>query len=72
VLLAHLIPAGAPRGLTADRAAEMLRRIRPRDPQSRRCVAWPATSSARSASSTVVSPKPPATSRPPSTHRAAP
>ena len=32
VLLTHLTPAGAPRGLTADRAADMLRQIRPRDP----------------------------------------
>jgi transposase len=31
VLLTHLIPAGAPRGLTADRAADILRQIRPRD-----------------------------------------
>ncbi|WP_224112828.1 IS110 family transposase [Mycobacterium avium] len=32
VLLTHLTPGGAPRGLTADRAADMLRQIRPRDP----------------------------------------
>ncbi|WP_244269031.1 IS110 family transposase [Mycobacterium parascrofulaceum] len=32
VLLTHLMPAGAPRGLTAERAADMLRQIRPRDP----------------------------------------
>jgi len=32
VLLTHLTPAGAPRGLTADRAADILRQIRPRDP----------------------------------------
>ncbi|MFD6061334.1 hypothetical protein [Rhodococcus wratislaviensis] len=31
VVLTHLIPAGAPRGLSAVRAAEMLRRGRPRD-----------------------------------------
>lgn len=31
VLLTHLIPAGAKRGLTADRAADILRQIRPRD-----------------------------------------
>ncbi|MCX5042693.1 transposase [Aldersonia sp. NBC_00410] len=31
VVLTHLIPAGAPRGLTADHAADMLRRVRPRD-----------------------------------------
>jgi transposase len=31
VLLTNLIPAGAPRDLTADRAAELLRGIRPRD-----------------------------------------
>lgn len=31
VVLTHLIPAGASRGLSADRAAEMLKRIRPRD-----------------------------------------
>ncbi|WP_159929225.1 IS110 family transposase [Rhodococcus sp. WAY2] len=31
VVLTHLIPAGAPRGLSAVRAAEMLRRVRPRD-----------------------------------------
>jgi transposase len=31
VLLTHLTPAGAPRGLTADRAADMLRQIRPRE-----------------------------------------
>jgi transposase len=35
VLLTHLIPAGAPRGLTADRAADMLRQIRPRDPAAK-------------------------------------
>jgi hypothetical protein len=29
VVLTHLIPAGAPRGLSADGAAEMLRRVRP-------------------------------------------
>ena len=32
VLLTHLTPAGAPRGLTADHAADILRQIRPRDP----------------------------------------
>ena len=31
VVLTHLIPAGASRGLSADRAAEMLTRVRPRD-----------------------------------------
>lgn len=31
VLLAHLIPGGARTGLTADQAADMLRRVRPRD-----------------------------------------
>jgi len=31
VVLTHLIPAGAPRGLSAARAAEMLRRVRLRD-----------------------------------------
>ena len=31
VVLTPLIPAGAPRGLSADRAAEMWRRVRPRD-----------------------------------------
>ncbi|SMG59182.1 Transposase IS116/IS110/IS902 family protein [Rhodococcus rhodochrous J3] len=31
VVLTHLIPAGAARGLSADRAAEILRRVRPRD-----------------------------------------
>lgn len=31
VLLTHLTPAGAPRGLTADRAADILRQVRPRD-----------------------------------------
>ena len=31
VLLTHLTPAGAPRGLTAARAADILRQIRPRD-----------------------------------------
>ncbi|MFC9769643.1 transposase [Rhodococcus jostii] len=31
VVLIHLIPAGAPRSLSADRAAEMLRRVRPRE-----------------------------------------
>lgn len=31
VLLTHLIAGGAPRGLTADRATELLRGIRPRD-----------------------------------------
>ena len=29
VMLTHLIPAGAPRGLSADRAADMQRRVRP-------------------------------------------
>jgi len=32
VLLTHLTPAGAARGLTADRAAHILRQLRPRDP----------------------------------------
>jgi transposase len=32
VLLTHLTPAGAPRGLTAHRAADILRQIRPREP----------------------------------------
>ena len=32
VLLTHLTPAGAPRNLTADRAADMLRQVRPREP----------------------------------------
>jgi transposase len=31
VLLAYLIPSGAQTGLTADQAADMLRRVRPRD-----------------------------------------
>ena len=31
VLLTHLTPAGAPRGLTADRAADILRQVQPRD-----------------------------------------
>jgi transposase len=31
VVLTHLIPAGAPRDLTAERAAELLRGVRPRD-----------------------------------------
>ncbi|WP_249354028.1 IS110 family transposase [Rhodococcus sp. USK13] len=31
VVLTNLIPAGAPRSLSADRAAEMLRRVRPRE-----------------------------------------
>src|SRR5687768_15959287 len=31
VLLAHLIPGGAPRELSADAAAGLLRRVRPRD-----------------------------------------
>lgn len=35
VLLTHLTPAGAPRGLTADRAAEILRQIRPREPAAK-------------------------------------
>ncbi len=35
VLLTHLTPAGAPRGLTADRAAEILHQIRPREPAAR-------------------------------------
>jgi hypothetical protein len=32
VLLTHLSPSGAARGLTADRAADILRQIRPREP----------------------------------------
>lgn len=35
VLLTHLTPAGAPRGLTADRAADILRQIRPREPAAK-------------------------------------
>jgi len=35
VLLTHLIPAGAARGLTADHAANILRQIRPRDPAAK-------------------------------------
>lgn len=35
VLLTHLTPVGAPRGLTADRAADVLRRIRPCEPAVR-------------------------------------
>ncbi len=31
VLLTHLTPAGAPRGLTADHATDLLRQIRPRE-----------------------------------------
>ncbi|MCK8675076.1 transposase [Rhodococcus sp. HM1] len=31
VVLTHLIPAGAARGLSTDRSAEMLKRVRPRD-----------------------------------------
>ena len=31
VVLTHPIPAGASRGLSADRAAQMLRRVRPHD-----------------------------------------
>ncbi|UXA19080.1 IS110 family transposase [Mycobacterium sp. SMC-4] len=32
VLLTHLTPSGAARGLTADRAADILRQVRPREP----------------------------------------
>ena len=35
VLLTHLTPAGAARGLTAERAADILRQIRPRDPAAK-------------------------------------
>jgi transposase len=35
VLLTNLTPAGATRGLTADRAAEILRQIRPREPAAK-------------------------------------
>ncbi|GFG69606.1 IS110 family RNA-guided transposase [Mycolicibacter senuensis] len=35
VLLTHLTPAGAPRGLTAERAADILRQIRPREPATK-------------------------------------
>jgi len=35
LLLTHLTPAGASRGLTADRAADILRRIRPRETAAR-------------------------------------
>jgi transposase len=35
VLLTHLTPAGAARGLTADHAANILRQIRPRDPAAK-------------------------------------
>ncbi|HEX2400703.1 MAG TPA: IS110 family transposase [Mycobacterium sp.] len=35
VLLTHLTPAGATRGLTADRAADILRQIRPREPAAK-------------------------------------
>jgi transposase len=35
VLLTHLTPGGAPRGLTADRAADILRQTRPRDPAAK-------------------------------------
>lgn len=35
MLLTHLTPAGAPRGLTADRAADILRQIRPREPATK-------------------------------------
>ena len=31
VVLTHLVPAGAPRGLSAKRAADLLRTVRPRD-----------------------------------------
>lgn len=34
-LLTHLTPAGAPRGLTADRAADILRQIRSREPAAK-------------------------------------
>lgn len=35
VLLTHLTPAGASRGLSADRAADILRQVRPRDPAAK-------------------------------------
>ena len=35
VRLTHLAPAGAARGLTADRAADILRQLRPRDPATK-------------------------------------
>jgi transposase len=35
VLLAHLTPGGAPRGLTADRAVDILRQIQPREPAAK-------------------------------------
>ena len=66
VLLTQLLPGGAPRELTADTAAQLLRTIRPRAPGRAPCVAWPSSSSPKSATSTGASPPRPARSPPPS------
>jgi hypothetical protein len=72
VLLTHLTPAGAPRGLTADRAADILRQIRPREPAAKTLRSPAVDLSPRSASSIAASPKPPPTSQPLLRHPGAP
>ena len=65
VLLTNLVPAGAPRRLTADQAAERLRESGPAMPPAKPCAASPSASSPRYATWTAESPRPPPTSRPP-------
>ena len=64
VVLTNLIPAGANRDLTAERAAELLRGIRPRDAAGKTLRGLAADSSLRYANWTAASPRPPQTSRP--------
>ena len=65
VRLTHLAPAGAARGLTADRAADILRQLRPRDPATKMLRSLAVDLVAEDRPLTTASPKPPPTSRRP-------
>ncbi|GAF46551.1 IS110 family transposase [Rhodococcus wratislaviensis] len=71
VVLTHLIPAGAPRSLSADWAAEMLRRVRPREVAGKTLRGLLSISSPSCGNWIAGSLRPPATSSRRSSTRAA-
>ena len=72
VLLTQLLPAGAPRQLSAEIAAQLLRSVRPRTPGPRTLRRLAAELIVEIRHWTDVSPRPPATSPPPSRPATAP
>jgi transposase len=58
--LTALVPRGAPTALTAGKAAELLRTVRPRERSTTRCTSWPSlklAATARGAPTTCANAK---------------